>query len=179
MARQDYRALLARPPVADLATVSPSTTEVALVPVSTGSKLSIPANTFEPNQGVKIYAAGTVVTGATAINWTLTPRWGTSNAGVTLGASTAVAKTASVTVPWVLQAFARFRTVRDDAATQSTLLLHGTFESAGAARDIVFGGTLGTVDTTSAQGFWFGIVASGADVSATFTPKDVWVETVG
>lgn len=179
MSRQDWRGLFGRPPVVDLAGIAPSTTEVALVPVAVGSKLAAPANSFDVNQGVKIYAAGTVVTGATAVNWTVTPRWGTTNAGVILGASVAVAKTASVTVPWVLQAWARWRVVRDDAATQSSLILHGTIESAGFARDIVFGGTVGTVDTTTAQGFWFGIVASGADVSATFTPKDVWVETVG
>lgn len=177
MSRQGFREAY-KPPLADLAAVSPSNTEVALIPVASATKLAIPAFAIEPGQAFEIYAAGTVVTGATAVNWTVTPRWGTSNAGVTLGASTAVAKTVSVTVPWVLRALAQFRVVRDDAATQSTLMLTGTLESAALARDMVFGGTQGAIDTTTAQGFWFGIVASGADVSATFTPKQVLVEPI-
>lgn len=175
MSRQAYRELL-KPVWADLATAAPSTTEIALVPVTAATKLAVAANVIDVPQTWKITLAGTVVTGATAVNWTITPRWGTTNGGVTLGASTAVAKTASVTVPWVLQWWGTFRVGRADAATQGTLIGHGTFESAGAARDIVFGGTQGTVDLTTGQGWWFGIVASGADVSATFTPKQALVE---
>jgi hypothetical protein len=122
---------------------------------------------------------GLVTTGATAVNWTITPRWGTANTGVTFGASQAVAKTVSLTaVPWMLQAWLQVRAVNDVTATQTTAVLHGTFESAGTARDMVFGGTTATIDTTAAAGFWFGIVASGADVSATFTPKLSLVETL-
>lgn len=176
MSRQGFRELLA-PPLADLATVSPSTTEVALVPVSAASRLAVPALTALPGQMWKITLGGIVTTGATAVNWTITPRWGTSNAGVSLGPSQAVAKTVSLTgVPWLLQAWMQFRAINDVTATQSIAVMHGSLESAALARDIVFGGTTATIDTTSALGFWFGIVASGADVSATFTPKMSLVE---
>jgi hypothetical protein len=176
MSRQSFREPLA-PALADLATVAPSTTEVALIPVSTVSRLSVAALTALPGQVWKVTAGGVVTTGATAVNWTITPRWGTSNAGVTLGASQAVAKTVSLTgVPWMLQAWMVFRTINDTAATSSTAVMTGTFESAGMARDVVFGGTTATIDTTATAGFWFGIVASALDTSATFTPKLVVVE---
>lgn len=175
MSRQGFEEIY-RPPLADLANVAPSTTEVALVPVSAASKLAVPALQVEHSQAFEIYASGVVTTGATAVNWTITPRWGTSNAGTSLGASQAVAKTTGLTaVPWELRARAQFRLVNDVSATSSVLVLTGTFESAGASREIVFGGTTATVDTTAAAGFWLGIVASGADVSATFTPKIVQV----
>lgn len=178
MSDQTFRELLA-PALADLAAVSPSNTEVALIPVSTPSKLAVAALAVEKPKLYKVTASGLLTSGATAVNWTITPRWGTSNAGVSLGASQAVAKTTGLTnVPWVLQAWALFRTVNNAAATQSVVVMGGTFESAGIARDIVFGGTTATVDTTTAQGFWFGIAASGADVSATFTPKLSLVELV-
>lgn len=180
MAQQTWRDWLAATPLANLTAVSPSNTEVALIPVSAASKLSIPAMTFRPGQIFKVTASGIVTTGATAINWTITPRWGTTNAGTTLGASQAVAKTVSLTaVPWLLQFWLQVRTVNDTAATQSTVVGIGSFESAGTARDIVIGGTAATIDTSTAQGLWFGIVASGADVSATFTPQIVIPEVIG
>lgn len=180
MAQQTWRDILAAPPLANLANVSPSTTEVALVPVSAGSKLSIAGMTFRPGQIFKVTASGLVTTGATAVNWTITPRWGTSNAGTTLGASQAVAKTTGLTaVPWLLQFWLQFRTVNDTAATQSTVIGAGSFESAGTARDIVIGGTAATIDTASAGGLWLGIITSGADVSATFTPQIVLSEIIG
>jgi hypothetical protein len=180
VSQQTYRDLLAAPPLANLANISPSNTEVALIPVSAGSKLAIAAMTLKPAQVLKVTAGGVVTTGATAINWTITPRWGTTNAGTTLGASQAVAKTASLTaVPWLLQFWLQVRTVNDTAATQTTVVGVGSFESAGTARDIVIGGTAATIDTASAAGLWFGIVASGADVSATFTPQIVIPETIG
>jgi hypothetical protein len=177
MSRQGFREAYP-PPLADLASVSPSTTEVALIPVSTVSRLAIPAFTALPGQVFSIKAGGSVTTGVTAVNWTITPRWGTSNAGVSLGSSQLVAKSTSVTAGWFLQAYAQFRLVNDTAATQSTLVLHGTLQSGGLARDAVFGSTTATVDTTAAAGFWFGIVASGVDVSATFGVKFVLVEPI-
>jgi hypothetical protein len=84
-----------------------------------------------------------------------------------------------VTVPWLLQFWLVFRAINDIASTSSVAIGGGSFESAGVTRDMVIGGTTATIDTTTAQGLWFGIVASGADVSATFFPQLVIVETIG
>jgi hypothetical protein len=69
--------------------------------------------------------------------------------------------------------------VNDTAATQTTVVGAARSSRPAFARDIVIGGTAATIDTTTAQGLWFGIVASGADVSATFTPQIVIPETIG
>lgn len=180
MAQQTYRDLLSAPPLANQANISPSNTEVALVPVSALSGLSFAGATFRPGQLLKVTVSGVVTTGATAVNWTITPRWGTANTGVTFGASAAVAKTTGLTaVPWLLQFWLHFRTINNVTATQSTAMAGGSFESAGAARDLVLGGTAATIDTVSASALWLGIVASGADVSATFTPQLVVTEILG
>jgi hypothetical protein len=178
MSRQYFRELLEPLALADFAPVTVTNTEATIAPVSATSGLAIPATAIRPGQAYKITAAGLITTSATAVNVTINPRWGTSAAGVLLGASTTVAKTASLTnVPFVVQLWAQFRTVNNVTATQSTVIAHGTFESAAVARDMVFGGTTATIDTTTAQGFWLGLLASGADTS-TITTKTVLVETL-
>jgi hypothetical protein len=180
MAQQTYRDMLVAAPLANNANIAPSSTEVALIPVSALSGLSYAGVTFKPGQLLKVTASGVVTTGATAVNWTITPRWGTSNGGVSFGASAAVAKTTGLTaVPWLLQIWVHFRSINNVSATQSVAMAGGSFESAGTSRDIVFGGTSATIDTVSASGLWLGIVASGADVSATFTPQLVISEILG
>lgn len=166
----------------DLSAVSPAAaTETVLWTPNTTTlpHTAIPANTLRSGQTVKVRASGLMTVPATPGTVIITPRFGTSTAGVTLGASApAVAAVASLTnTPWVLQFDAIVRTTGSGAATTGVLVGGGTFESAGVARDIVFGGTTATIDTTAAGGIVFGITDSV--ISLSYTPKMITLVYIG
>ena len=164
-------------PYADPAVASQSaitaTTETGLFPVA--QFLPIPASDARVG---KIYygeMGGIYSTSASASTLTLTPRWGTSTGGVTLGAS--IAQTVPVSLSneaWYLRFHVIMRTVNNGSATSSTAMLQGCFWGAGIAGTastqcvVPFGGTSGTVDTTSAQGIWIGWTLS---VAGSCTPQ--------
>lgn len=170
---QTFDELIEPPMQADYAAAAPgAATETVLWTPNTTTQphTAAPANYFtRVGQRWSIQAGGIMTVPATAGTTTITPRWGTSTAGVTLGASAAVAVgTGSQTnVPWVIQFFGSFRGPM--ASASSTFVAVGTYESNGVPRDLVFGGTTATIDVTTAQGIVFGVTNSVGSYS--YTPK--------
>lgn len=173
MSRQYFEELLVDPPLADLTAVT-ATVETALWPVAPWS----PVPAFDPRAG-KIYmvrAGGIMSTGASG-TLTITPRWGTTTAGVSLGASIAQTVPVSVTnQPWLLQFILVFRAI-GVAASGSTAVGTGVFTgpgtaaTAGSGLDVSFGGTVvTTADTTTTQGIFIGWTLS---VAGSVTPRYV------
>lgn len=164
-------------PYADPAIASQSaivaTTETGLFPVA--QYTPIPASDARAGKIYKLTMGGIYSTGASG-TLTLTPRYGTSTGGTSLGASVAQTVPISLTnEAWFLQAYLIFRAVNNGTASSSTGLLQGMFQAGGAAGtaasscDICFGGTVvTTLDTTTAQGLWIGWTLS---VAGSCTPQ--------
>lgn len=176
---QSFSEPLEPPMLADLAAVAPAAaTETVLW---TPSASAVPFTFFpvgtitKPGQSVKLRAFGVMTVPATAGTCTVTPRYGVSTAGVTLGASSAVAAgTISQTnVPWILQAYGKYRSL----GVAATMVFSGTLETNGIARDAVFGGIVATIDTTTAQGLVISLTMSVASYS--WTPRFIETEFVG
>lgn len=178
MSRQYFQDVLVDPPSANLTAVV-ATTETGLwsVPIWT------PVNAGDPRAGkiYKVTAGGIMSTGASG-TLTITPRWGTSTSGGSLGASVAQTVPINLTaVPWILEFFLAFRAI-GTAASTSTCVGHGSFRSAGAAATagstlgLAFGGTaLTTADTTTAQGIFIGWTLS---VAGSVTPQTVFIQSL-
>jgi hypothetical protein len=93
-----YGALGAYPLAAELASVTPTTTESGLVTAANGALfMPIPANSILSPQAYRFVIAGRVTTTATAANYTWALRLGNANTSPSLGASVALAKTISIT----------------------------------------------------------------------------------
>jgi hypothetical protein len=178
VARQYFQDTLVDPPSANLTAVT-ATTETALwsVPIWT------PVNAGDARAGkmYRVTAYGIMSTGASG-TLTITPRWGTTTGGNTLGAS--VAQTVPINlsaVPWYLQFDLTFRTI-GTAASTSTCVGGGFFRSAGAAATsgsslgLTMGGTIvTTADTTTAQGIFIGWTLS---VAGTVTPMSAFIQAL-
>lgn len=150
------------------------TTEAAMWPVSPWSALV--ANQLQPGQVYRISAGGVMtVAGSAQGTLTITPRWGTTTAGTSFGASVASATmTAGATnVPWFLEALLMARS----AGPTATAVMNGRFtcDQAGIS-NLGFGGPITTIDTTTPQGFWFGATMGSA--SDTLTTRQLLVEIV-
>jgi hypothetical protein len=179
MSRQGLAEVIGEGIYADLTAIT-ATTETGLWGVTSGTT-GIPA--FDPKVG-KIYKviAGGIMSTAASGTLIITPRWGTTTGGVTLGAS--VTQTVPINlsaVAWRLEFELQFRTINNITATQSTAVGTGIFHSAGTAAtagsafSLTFGGTAGTVDTTSAQGIFIGWTLS---VAGSVTPKFVYLQSL-
>lgn len=178
MSRQYLADMLVDPPAANLTAVV-ATVETALwaVPIWT------PVQAGDPRTG-KVYkvTAGGILSTAASGTLTITPRWGTSTGGVSLGPS--VAQTVPInlsSVPWILEFFLAFRAI-GTAASSSTCVGHGSFRSAGTAATagntlgLTMGGTaITTADTTTAQGIFFGWTLS---VAGSVTPQTVFIQSL-
>jgi hypothetical protein len=127
----------------------------------------IPANTVRPGMILAVRAWGTMTTPASAATtMIITPRWGTTTGGTALGASN-VSNTAIISRtadPWFLD-FAL--TIRSVGAT-GTAVGGGRFTcpaigtAAANPGNLVFGGTVATIDTTVASGIWMGATLAGS-----------------
>jgi hypothetical protein len=151
-----FGGLLANPPASVISTSSVSG-EVGMWPAATWTPL--PANTLIAPETMRLAVSGTVVSGATPGNWTVTPRLGTSTSGGTLGASGAVALTASVTANYYLIGDLTIRSIGTGTAASAIGFFHivGKLSATGAS-DInqVFGHTVATFDSSAAQGLFMG-----------------------
>jgi hypothetical protein len=162
----------------DLTAVT-STSETGLWAVANFTP--IPANYARSGQTFELIATGIYSTGASG-TLIITPRYGTTTGGVTLGAS--VTQTVPINLTseaWFMHAILNFRKVDASAATQSTAMAGGLFNGGGIAGTastqcvVCFGGTAGTVDTTAAAGLFIGWTLS---VAGSCTPKVVfWRDT--
>lgn len=169
---------LVDPNYVDLTAVT-ATSETGLWPVA--SFTPIPAIYARSAQTFELIATGIYSTGASG-TLIITPRYGTTTSGVTLGAS--VTQTVPINLSgeaWFMHAVLNVRKADNSAATQSLVMAGGVFSGGGIAGTsgsscvVVFGGTQGTVDTTAAAGLFIGWTLS---VAGSCTPKIVfWRDT--
>jgi hypothetical protein len=178
VARQLFQDVKRIPPLADLTAVTATTeTGLWLVPLYT------PIYANDPDVGTiyQITAGGILSTGASG-TLTITPRYGTTTAGVSLGAS--IAQTVPVSVsnqPWSLQFTLVFRAISATASSSTCigtgyLVGPGTAATAGSGLDVAFGGTIiTTADTTTNQGIFIGWTLS---VAGSVTPRYVYIQSL-
>ena len=174
MSRQYFQdAPYCDPPIANLAAIV-ATTETALwsAPLFT----PIPALDARAAKMYRLTAGGILSTAATG-TLTITPRYGTSTGGVTLGASAAQTVPISISnISWFMEALLTVRTIGATGSATSTVMCNGCFWSggtvatAGSAFVVPFGGTSGTVDTSAIAGLFIGWTLS---VAGSVTPQQV------
>ena len=164
------------PPIANLTAVT-ATTETILWNQQFSS---VPANDARAGKVYRLTAGGILSTAASG-TLIITPRWGSTTGGTTLGASVTQTVPINLTaVPWFMTAICTVRTVGAPGAN-STVMLNGLFQSAGTAAtagsgfDVVFGGTSGTVDlSTTGTATTGGIVIGWTlSVAGSCTPQQV------
>ncbi len=164
MSRQYFADVLIEPVGADLPTIT-ATTETVLVPT-----VYTPINAFDPRAG-KIYqlvVGGTCTTG-TAGTLTITPRFGTTISGVSIGASGAQNYVPSITTaPFLFVYYLIFRSIGLTGAN-SVCYGTGSWESGGAVATaasqtaVIVGSTAtASVDVSVASALWIGVTFSVA-----------------
>lgn len=158
------------------------TAEAAMFPVAQYSGFA--ANQLRAGQIWHLTAFGILTTaGASPGNLTVTPRFGTSTSGTSLGASAATAfSTSASNVAWRLEYDLIVRTI-GNAGANSTVVGNGHFHTTVAAiaasvgNDIPFGSTASvSVDTSIASGLFIGITMGSA--SDTMTALGVMLESI-
>ena len=168
---------LVEPPIANLTAVT-ATVETGLWNVANFSPIA--ANDCRPGKIYRLTAGGIVSTGASG-TLIITPRFGTSTGGVTLGAS--VTQTVPINlsnVAWLLDFILVCRTV-GAPGPNSTVMGTGRFTAAGTAATagsafcLSFGGTSGTVDVSVATGIFIGWTLS---VAGTCTPQFAFIQSL-
>ena len=170
----DYRTI-ATPPTANLATIT-ATTETALWTPATYTPID--ANTCTAGRIYRVMAGG-IMTFAAAGTLTITPRFGLSTAGTTMGASIAQTSPGVVAnVPWFLDMSIICRFVGSGVA--SKVVGTGSFVTsglgtAGTAVAFSFGGTEATVDLGVASGICIGWTLTTA---GSVTPEYVYMTVV-
>lgn len=158
------------------------TAEASMFPVAQYSGFA--ANQLRAGQVWHLTAFGIMTTaGASPGNITITPRFGTTVSGTSLGASAATALSASATnVAWRLEYDLIVRTI-GNAGANSTVVGNGHFHTTVAAiaasvgNDVVFGSTASvSVDTSVASGLVIGVTMGSA--SDTMTTLGVLLESL-
>jgi hypothetical protein len=181
MSRQYFQDVLVDPPLADLTTVTAITETGLWLPA-----LYTPVPAFGQNGPTagKIYrvtAGGIWSTGASG-TLTITPRYGLTTAGVSLGAS--AAQTVPVSVAgqaWTLEFTLVFRAISTTAASSTCVgtgvfWAQGTIGTAGTGTNVSFGGaTVTTADTTINNGLFFGWTLT---VAGSVTPKYAFIQAL-
>jgi hypothetical protein len=174
MSRQYFDDTLTEPINADFATIT-ATTETVLIPTA-----YTPINAMEPRAG-KVYeliVGGTVTTG-TAGTLTITPRFGTTIGGVSIGISPAQNYVPSITTaPFYFRYLLCFRSL-GIAGANSVCYGVGQWQSGGAIATASSGTsitlaatTTASVDVTVASALWIGVTFS---VAPSVIPKfHVW-----
>jgi hypothetical protein len=165
--RQYFNEVVAPVMTADVTAIT-GTAEALMWPASPWSPLA--ANVLQVGQAFRVMAGGVMTTpGASPGTMTVTPRFGTSTSGTTLGASVASPTliVSMTNVPWALIAQCVCRSI----GASGSLVMTGHIEcqALGAAPggSLVFGGTVATVDTTAAAGIVFGATMGSASDSLT------------
>jgi hypothetical protein len=158
------------------------TTETSLFPVA--SYTGFAANQLRAGQKWKLTVYGIASTaGSSQGNITITPRFGSSSSGTSMGASAATALVASASnKPWMLEAWFTVRQV-GNAGANSKAILYGKFYAdpaiiaASTGQIVLFGSTASvSVDLSVASGLYIGVTLGSA--SDTMTPLDVILESL-
>ncbi len=144
------------------------TAEASMFPVAQYSGFA--ANQLRAGQIWRLSTFGIITTAATPGNITITPRFGTSTSGTSLGASVATALIASqANIPWRFEYDFILRSV-GNAGANSNAVGNGNFTAGVAvvANDMVMGSTANVlVDTSIASGIFIGVTLGAATVSMT------------
>lgn len=177
MGRQNFSEVLMPVMLADQTAV-PGTTEAVLWAAQFSA---LPANFFDaPGKTCRLRAFGVMTTGATPGTLILTPRYGTTTGGTTLGAGTAsgTLATSVTTVPWSMDCMIVCRSI----GSSGTIAFFGLWESPRGyttAPGVVEcgNGSVATIDTTSAAG---GLVvgATLSNAGSSLTTRKMSIEAL-
>lgn len=177
MSRQYFCDLICEPPIANQTAVT-ATTETGLWNVPQFS--AIAADDGRPSKAYRLEAGGILSTGASG-TLVITPRFGTSTAGITLGASQAQTVPINLTnVPWYLVMNLTVRT-KGAPGANSTMIGTGSLTAPGAAATagsglcVCFGGTSAAIDLSLAAGLFIGWTLS---VAGSCTPQWVHMQSL-
>lgn len=177
MAGQNFMTLTKRPPIANLTAIV-ATTETALW----SAQQFTPIYADEGDHGGKlwrVHASGIMSFAATG-SLTLTPRFGLTTAGVTMGASIAkITPGATTNRPWWLDMIIAVRTL-GAPGLNSTVVGNGVFHTDGVGTigsefTLPFGGTPATVDLSVLSGITIGWTLS---VAGTVTPQIAFIQQI-
>ena len=165
MARQ-YFPNMETEPLGTVFTTITATTETVLIPTIV---TPIPAGAMRAGQVWELVVGGTATTG-TAGTLTITPRFGTTISGTSLGASGAQNYVPSITTPVFLLRAYLVCTASGQAGANSSVRCHGNWQSGGAvgtaaSETAVYFGTVGaaiSVDISVASALWIGVTFSVA-----------------
>lgn len=179
MSRQYFDDLQNEPLNIANAAVSFTTTELALFP--NVAQIAIPAATVCPGKVWRLTAGG-IWTSPGAGTLIITPRWGTSTGGISLGASPAQTLSAAAAASqWFVIALLMCRTMGLSGAN-STFVAQGTFTGQGAiataasTNNVCFGGTASAVCDPTLGGFQLGFTFS--TTGASMTPQIVCLQSL-
>jgi hypothetical protein len=177
MSRQYFMDTLVDPPIANLTAVT-ATTETALW--SAAQYTPINANDCRPGKIYKVTAGGIMSFAATG-TLIITPRFGLTTSGITMGPNVVAVTTPGATTahPWTLEFNVVCRTIGAAGANSTVIgtgfFITGTPGAAGAAVAVSFGGTSAAVDTTVASGITIGWTLS---VAGTVTPLYATIQSL-
>ena len=177
MSRQYFADTLSEPPVVNLTAIV-ATTETALWDPTLYSPIA--GNDCRPGKIYRVIAGGIITTAATG-TLTITPRFGLTTGGVTMGASGAQTVPASLTnVAWELSMTVVCRTTGAAGSATGTVIGTGTFSmagtlaTAGSGMNVNFGGTSAAVRTDIATGICLGWTLS---VAGSVTPQFAFIQS--
>lgn len=180
MSRQYFEDLPNEPLAAANAAVSFLTAELALFPNT--SQIAIPTGDVRPGKVWRLTAGG-IWTSPGAGTLIITPRWGTSTAGPSLGASPAQTLTAAAAASeWWLQALLICQKVglaglNSTFAAQGIFTGQGAIATAGSNNTVCFGGTPNVAcDPTVNPGFFLGFTFS--TTGSSMTPQIVCLQSL-
>lgn len=177
MSRQYFMDTLNDPPIANLTAVV-ATSETALWNPSNYTPIN--ANDARPGKIYKVTAGG-IMSFASTGTLLITPRWGLTTAGITMGANVTAVTTPGVTTntPWTLEFVCICRTVGAPGANSTVIgtgkFVTGNLGTAGTAVAFAFGGTSATVDVSIATGICIGWTLS---VAGTVTPQYAFIQSM-
>ena len=180
MSRQYFSDFPNEPLAVANAAVTPGTSLTALF--GNTSQIAIPAADVRPGKVWRLSAGGIYTSPGSTTTLVVTPYWGTTTGGVSLGASIAITLVTSVTAQaWWLQGLLMCRAVGLSGAS-STFIAQGEFMGQGVAGtassgvQISFGGTQSAVCDPTAGGFQIGITPNVTGSS--FTPQIVLLQSL-
>lgn len=175
--RQNFCELLMPVMLADQTAV-PGTAEAVLWAAQFSA---LPANFFDsPGKKVRVRAFGVMTTGGTPGTLTLTPRYGTTTAGTSLGAGTVsgTLATSITAAPWFLDCIVVCRAI----GSAGTISWFGVWEcpvgyTAAPSAVEVGRGAVTTIDTTASTG---GLVvgATLSNAGSSLTTRDMSIESL-
>lgn len=177
--RQNFAELLMPVMIADQTAV-PGTSEAVLWAAQFSA---LPANFFDaPGKIVRLRASGVIITGATPGTLTLTPRYGTTTGGTSLGAGTVSGTLATSVVspgaPWFLDCTCVCRAI----GTAGSIAFFGLWESPvgyTTAPGIVECGrnVVTTIDTTASTG-GLTVGATLSNAGSSLTTRKMTIESL-